>query len=114
MDLMWFLFLAHLVGDYALQTDAMAAGKGRSHRLLTLHVTVYTACIALTLTLFAMAFGAFASTIGSIVIMLVGIFVLHWIQDLVKCRYLAASRQAYYADQVLHLAQLYVLRLLLI
>jgi hypothetical protein len=114
MDLMWFLFLAHLTGDYALQTDRMAADKGSDPVTLTAHVTVYTLCIALTLWLYAALtrqFGFFTLTSGGL---MAPLFVLHWIQDFTKSRYFKHSKQAYYADQVLHLAQLYIIRLLVI
>jgi hypothetical protein len=45
--------------------------------------------------------------------LLAPLFALHWIQDFVKGRYFSQSKQAYYADQLLHLAQLYAIRLLL-
>lgn len=112
MDLMWFLFLAHLTGDYALQTDRMAAKKGQSVGILTSHVAVYVACIASTLWGFASVTLQYEFYTPTIVGALVLLFALHWIQDYVKSRKFSASKQAYYADQVLHLAQLYAIRLL--
>ena len=109
---MWFLFLAHLIGDYALQSDRVASEKGRINRLLTWHVSVYVFCIAATLWIYGAFTAEFSFLSLSIAGLMAPLFVLHWIQDYVKCRYFAKSKQAYYADQVLHLIQLYVIRLL--
>lgn len=112
MDLMWFLFLAHLTGDYALQTDRMAAEKGRDLVALTQHVAIYVGCITLTLWSFAALTTRFLFPSASVVTMLAALFVLHWTQDYIKSRRFPTSKQAYYIDQVLHLAQLYAIRLL--
>lgn len=113
MDLMWYLFLAHLIGDYALQSDRMAAQKGHQLSALTLHVTVYTSCIGLTLCIVSATTGAFDFFAWIPAGLLLPLFALHWTQDLIKGKYLSHSKQAYYADQVLHLIQLYVIRLLI-
>lgn len=113
MDLMWYLFLAHLIGDYALQSDHMAAQKGRSLSILTWHVTIYVSCIGLTLWIVSAISSEFRFFTWSTAGLLVPLYMLHWTQDLVKYRYFSHSKQAYYADQVLHLAQLYAIRLLI-
>lgn len=113
MDLMWYLFLAHLIGDYALQSDRMAAGKGRSLPMLTWHVTIYVMCIGLTLWLASVISSGFRFFVWSTAGLLLALYALHWTQDLIKCRYFSHSKQAYYADQVIHLAQLYAIRLLI-
>ncbi len=113
MDLMWFLLLAHLTGDYALQSDRMAAQKGASYSMLTAHVLIYTACVALTLWLYAEFVARYLVGRSVLVIMLGVLFIIHWSQDLIKGRYFGSSKQAYYVDQVLHLAQLYAIRLLI-
>ena len=113
MDLMWFLLLAHVTGDYALQSDRMAAEKGRDLSQLTRHVVIYTLCIGATLWLYAAATSQYEFFSWYAAGMLVPLLALHWIQDYTKGHYLAHSKQAYYADQVLHLAQLYIIRLLL-
>lgn len=38
------LLLAHFVGDFLLQSDAMAVGKSKSLKWLTLHVLIYSLC----------------------------------------------------------------------
>lgn len=112
MDLMWFFLLAHLTGDYALQTDRMAADKSHSIGILTSHVAVYVGCIAATLWTFASITSRFQFVSPIVIGSLTLLFAMHWIQDYVKSRKFPASKQAYYADQVLHLAQLYAIRLL--
>lgn len=113
MDLMWFLFLAHLTGDYALQSDRIAAEKGRSMATLTWHVAIYVACIGITLWLYSSFTAKYNFVNSPALLALVLLFGLHWTQDFVKSRYFSQSKQAYYADQVIHLAQLYAIRLLL-
>lgn len=113
MDLMWFLFLAHLTGDYALQSDRIAAEKGQSTATLTWHVAIYVACVGLTLWLYSLFTARYNFINSPALLSLVPLFGLHWVQDFVKSRYFGQSKQAYYVDQVIHLVQLYVVRLLL-
>lgn len=111
MDLMWFLALAHLIGDYALQSDRMAETKPRSVAVLTAHVLIYVGVIGVALWLYGMAtgrYGFWKLTVGGL---LVPIFAVHWMQDYLKGHYFP-SRQAYYLDQALHISQLLILRLL--
>jgi len=46
----WALF-AHFVGDFPLQSDAMAKGKSSSFRWLALHALTYSITVALMLSL---------------------------------------------------------------
>jgi len=39
--------VGHLVGDYLLQNDWMAAGKKRSHFICAVHVGIYTAAVCI-------------------------------------------------------------------
>ncbi|MEW5873891.1 MAG: DUF3307 domain-containing protein [Candidatus Zixiibacteriota bacterium] len=110
MDMMWFLMLSHLVGDYALQTDGMALRKGGSRKVLTLHVLLYIVTLALTLAIYAYFTGRFAFLSPRVLAALIAIFALHWIQDDIKARRFSDSRQAYYIDQALHIIQLFLLR----
>lgn len=110
MDLMWFLMLAHLVGDYALQTDRMAAQKGTSLGHLTAHIAVYVGTLFVTLWIYGSVTGLFSfwtvATLGALAV----IFVIHWVQDFSKSRFFNGSKQAYYIDQTLHILQLFLLR----
>jgi hypothetical protein len=114
MDLMWFLFLAHLIGDYALQSDRMAAAKCHDIGTLTWHVTIYVACIAATLWSFSAVTSQFIFLSGKTVALLAALFAIHWTQDYVKGHHFSKSKQAYYVDQVVHLVQLYAIRLLVV
>lgn len=113
MDLMWFLMLGHLAGDYAFQSDRMAEEKRTSHRTLTTHVLIYTAAIALVLFIYSEWTGAYLFWALRTGLILAAMFALHWVQDDLKARYFP-SRQAYYQDQLLHVVQLFVIRWLMI
>ncbi len=114
MDLMWFLFLAHIAGDFALQSDSVAQRKCTSVALLTYHVAIYVTCIGVTLWLFLSATSAYPFLTWSAAGLLLPLYALHWIQDYVKGHHYSESRQAFYLDQFLHLSQLYVIRLLIV
>lgn len=45
MNLFTWLLIGHLVGDFLLQTNWMAARKTSSYAALLAHVTVYTLCV---------------------------------------------------------------------
>lgn len=113
MDLMWFLVLAHVAGDFALQSDQMARRKATSQAVLTTHVVIYTLTIALALAVYSSVNGNSDLWSGRAALVLGALFVLHWIQDFLKSRYFQ-SRQAYYQDQTLHLIQLFFLRWLVL
>ncbi len=112
IDLLFFLILGHFCGDFALQSDRMAALKRTSLDALTIHVTLYTVTIASFL-----AIGLFLqnsldllfnlATVG----VLVFIFVEHWLQDWLKAKRFNESRQAYYLDQAIHALILFAVRI---
>jgi len=107
-----YLLLGHLVGDFALQSDGMAQKKTNSKRTLTRHVVIYVLVIALVLLLHSLATKAgyfFSWTVLGLLILL---FAVHWVQDYFKGHVLPKTKQIYYLDQILHVALLYVLRLL--
>lgn len=114
MDLLWYLILAHLTGDFALQSDRMAADKARSPRVLSAHVMVYVACVALAIWQYTLWSGALRAPRITVAAGLSVILALHWIQDYIKSRRFPDSHQAFYADQVLHLLQLYALRMIIV
>jgi hypothetical protein len=112
MDLIMYLLLGHLVGDFALQSDRMAQNKNHSKKTLTFHVSIYVLITAGILWLHSTATGEgyfFSWTVLALLLML---FALHWVQDYLKCRVLPKTKQMYYIDQILHVSFLYVLRLL--
>ncbi len=110
-DILFFLLLGHFVGDYALQTDYMAQTKGKSKLVLTSHVLVYTITVGV--------FWCFGRALHEITPLctltmlgvLVVVYVIHWLQDFLKSKWLNGSKQSYYADQAIHVATLYVIRI---
>ena len=111
MDILFFLILGHLIGDYALQTDYMASHKKSSRFVLTFHVAVYILSIWAMFGIYSLLYnpGLFISL--TTVIFLIVLFAQHWLQDFIKSRYNNGSKQMYYFDQVLHLAMLYIYRI---
>ncbi|MFH1686534.1 MAG: DUF3307 domain-containing protein [bacterium] len=109
VDLLWFLLLGHFLGDFAFQTDKMAANKKASNKTLTLHVAVYTMTVAgcLWLGLYLTGSARFVSAATAIV--MATIFVEHWLQDHLKGSQLA-SKQSFYLDQALHIVILFFIR----
>jgi hypothetical protein len=112
MDLMWFLVMAHLAGDYGLQSDRMAQEKRSSMRILVSHVLIYTATIGFALVIYGGVTHAYEVWRIPVIAMLAGLFVTHVAQDYLKSRYFH-SRQAYYIDQILHLTALFLIRWLI-
>ena len=109
-DLLFFLILGHYVGDFALQTDHMAQFKPKSRLVLTSHVTVYTltlmAFLWLGLTLNGDDRFFTLTTLGVAAF----VYVEHWFQDLMKGTKLGNGKQGFFIDQALHLAVIYLMR----
>lgn len=111
LDLLFFLLLGHIFGDFALQSDYMAREKRNSKAVLSLHVAVYTLTIAAML-LAAYLFAGADSVMRWVTIpVLLFIFVEHWIQDYIKLNGSTPSKQSFYLDQALHIFLLFVIRL---
>ncbi|MBI5869139.1 MAG: DUF3307 domain-containing protein [candidate division Zixibacteria bacterium] len=113
MDLMWFLVLAHLVGDYGLQSDWMAEHKRTSVAVLAIHVLIYTVTIGVALALYGSITQSYAFWRFWVIATLVIVYAVHVAQDYLKSRYFH-SRQAYYIDQILHISALFAIRLLIV
>lgn len=111
MDVLFFLILGHLAGDYALQSDYVATNKRNSLTTLSYHVIIYVLTIWITFLCYSLLYhpGLFLQT--PTLFFLAALFVQHWLQDFLKSRYRNGSKQAYYADQVVHLAILYIYRI---
>jgi hypothetical protein len=110
MDPLFFFLLGHIIGDYALQTDAMAANKQRIGGLLIFHAAIYSLTIGASACIHDLFYRPFI--FPATLPWLIAIFALHTIQDLIKAKYLSKSRQCYYIDQALHLVALYALRII--
>jgi uncharacterized membrane protein len=111
MDVLFFLILGHFCGDYAFQTDRMAEKKKSSKLALSYHVLIYTLCIWAFLAIYSLLYhpGLYFHT--ATLIFLTFLLFEHWIQDFLKSRITSCSKQAYYIDQILHIALLYLYRI---
>ena len=98
----WFMILAHFVGDYVLQSRYLALSKGKEWYNMLVHCILYTGSISLVLIKWTGGFPFW---------WLLWIFVSHWIVDSWKCRRLEEeseslgkwSKKAYlYLDQLYH------------
>ncbi len=110
-DLLLILLFGHYIGDFALQSDNMAKNKGKSKVFLSLHVLIYI----IVLTLF-LAYGLSLHENNSFMslttlLVMVGVYVIHWIQDFIKSQKFNNSKQAYYLDQAIHIMTLLVIRI---
>jgi uncharacterized membrane protein YphA (DoxX/SURF4 family) len=110
-DLLFFLLFGHFVGDFALQSDKMAATKGESRRVLTWHVSIYTLCIAGSLWIGLFLKGSEIFLTLTTLIVIVALWGIHWLQDFIKMTRYNGDKQAFFVDQALHLLQLYLIRI---
>jgi hypothetical protein len=111
MDILFFLILGHLAGDYALQTDYMAANKRISVKVLSLHVLVYALTLWAFFFFYSLLYQPGLYLHSCTLIFLALLYLQHWAQDFLKSRYQNGSKQMYYLDQVIHLAVLYLYRI---
>lgn len=111
VDLLFFLLIGHYVGDFALQSDRIAQNKGVSKVFLSWHVLIYTATLASFL-----AWGLSLNDDRSFMslttlLVLVAVYLIHWIQDFIKERKFNGSKHAYYVDQSIHIIVLLIVRI---
>ena len=113
-DLLFYLLLGHYAGDFALQSDSMAREKAKSWRVLTLHVTIYTATVVCCLLGGLLVNGVAESFLSSFTLIIIAVlFVQHWLQDHIKATYFNGAKQAFYVDQAIHVLLLYAIRLVI-
>jgi len=111
MDVLFFLILGHLVGDYALQSDAMAADKKSSLAALSFHVMIYVINLWIFFAIYSLIYQPGLFLQPATIIFLMILYLQHWSQDFLKGRLKNCSKQVYYIDQVLHIAVLYIYRI---
>ena len=113
------LILAHLLGDFLLQTEDMAMNKSKDNRALLKHVAVYSSVF------FIFGIPYFNNILGTIAFVLLT-FVCHFITDYFTSRWTSKlyAERKYYGfpaffsviglDQTLHYLQLFITYKLLI
>ena len=110
-DLLFLLLMGHILGDFALQSDHMARHKGESVSVLSRHVTVYCLCIAASLWVGLYLNGSERFfTLTTLIVMII-LWLEHWLQDHVKVTRFNGSKQSFFMDQALHLLVLYLIRI---
>lgn len=112
VDLLFFLVLGHFFGDFALQSDRVAAEKQKSQKVLAYHVAMYTIVIALSLFIGLYLNGSNAFFSAATIVVLLVIFAGHWIQDYLKAFRFNGTKQAFYFDQGIHILVLFIIRIL--
>jgi len=114
VDPLFFLLLGHYLGDFAFQTDRMAAEKGHANGPLTIHVAIYALTVAACLALGLYLVGAGDQFLTPITVgVFVFIYVEHWIQDRYKAVHFNGAKQALFLDQAIHIIILFAVRLLI-
>ena len=111
-DVLFFLILGHIFGDFALQTDYMAKYKGSNKAVLSLHVLIYTLTVG--------AFWWVGELLGKqnqfptayAFAILGALYVQHWLQDFIKSNKTNSGKHAFFVDQAAHLAVLYIIRII--
>lgn len=100
-ELLLWLFGAHYIGDFALQSSWMASTKEKHWSILTAHVIIWTTIICIPLKLFV------ALLLWKVIFLFIG----HYIADWGKIKMLkrgAPLLLMYHIDQVWHLLQLLI------
>lgn len=111
-DVLFFLILGHIFGDFALQTDYMAKNKGNDKKVLSLHVLVYVVTVGIFWWLGAVLGGNMLFPDAYAALILVGLYIQHWLQDFIKSNKTNGGKHAFFVDQAAHLAILYLIRII--
>jgi len=77
-DLLFFLLLGHIAGDFALQSDRMAATKGYSKIVLTWHASIYMLCVAISLWIGLYLNGPDSFFTLTTLAVLAALWIVHW------------------------------------
>jgi len=113
LDPLFLILLGHFCGDFAFQSDNMAASKRSSKRVLAVHVLIYTVTIAAFLFIALRLNGSDKFFTWSSAAFLLFLYVEHWLQDYIKTKQPQCTRQAYYLDQALHVIILFAARIVI-
>jgi protein-S-isoprenylcysteine O-methyltransferase Ste14 len=80
VHIVYAILIGHLIGDFFLQTDAMAKNKSSSSLALSQHVLVYTATVG-TVMLAFLAFARITVSFEAFMLWVVLNGCLHWVTD---------------------------------
>lgn len=111
VDLLFFLLMGHFLGDFALQSDRVAARKQQSKKVLTYHVVLYTSVIMFAIFIGLLYNGSMAFFTVTTLAVFAVVFVAHWIQDYLKAFKFNGTKQAFYFDQAVHVLVLFAIRI---
>ena len=111
-DVLFFLILGHIFGDFALQTDYMAKHKGSKKSVLSLHVLIYVITIGLFWWIGVALAGQRGFPDSYSLVTLAALYVQHWLQDFIKSNKSNGGKHAFFVDQAAHLAVLYIIRII--
>jgi hypothetical protein len=103
----WLMIIAHLIGDFYLQSKHLACNKKESLRSLLIHNGLYALPFLIVMTPY------FGGQWWWCVVSLASIAVTHGAIDLIKikvcCKYADYEKSIFFADQFLHIAIIYVI-----
>jgi hypothetical protein len=112
-------FLAHVTGDFVLQTEAIVKGKQSSDRVLLWHVVQHVLALCVLLPAGSLLVGLAARgtpsarpTWGELAVIVAGVAVTHWAIDKTKIlidRRRGGSATSYVLDQIAHVVAIGVL-----
>ncbi|MFD2254365.1 DUF3307 domain-containing protein [Lactococcus formosensis subsp. bovis] len=110
MSSLLILLLSHYIGDYALQTEYLAANKGKDNYILVSHVSVWTFVVSATALLLNMKI--------TFILIVFLLFVPHFIMDYIKARNILwcknlSPRISLSIDQAFHMVQIILLWIVL-
>ena len=97
----WYMILAHFIGDYVLQTRFLAVTKGKEWYNMLVHCILYTGSVGTVLIIRTNLLPYYGLAL---------LFISHWLIDTWKCRQLEidsscedTDKRAYlYIDQLSH------------
>lgn len=107
VSFIWLFILAHLIGDFVLQTNKVAKMKAESQKGLILHFCLITGAQMLIL-------GIYYGSLGLVAAIVIGL--IHWLIDYVKIKHTSDFKyQSIYflLDQAMHIITIILIAWLL-
>ena len=97
IEMLIFIFMAHMVGDYLFQSDYLAGNKGKDNYLLLAHSILYSVGVMLV---------AYIIGVELTLVKLLVLSIIHFPVDYIKARGITtkymSSKNALVLDQVIH------------